>query len=101
MAYQRLRPYIPANSTGLVPLTFFFDEYEQYPRLLCHENFTCYSDRPKDFPIWAYQHKADFILIDYQYWPQKYYPEPGTANLPPYKLTFFDGRFAVYIHQKS
>lgn len=99
-AYQKLRPYIPANSTGLVPLTFFFNEYEHYSRLLCHENFTYYSARQEDFPIWANEHKADFILLDYEYRRESFYPEPGTTNLPHYKLKHFDGRFAVYINER-
>ena len=95
--YQKLRPYIPANSTGLVPLTFFFDEYEQYSRLLCHENFTYYSNHQEDFPIWANKHNVDFILMDYKYRRETFYPEPGTNNLPFYKLKYYDGRFSVYI----
>ncbi|ADB42021.1 hypothetical protein [Spirosoma linguale] len=99
VAYQKLRPYIPGNATGLVPLTFFFDEYEQYPRLLCHENFTYYSTKQEDFPIWANRHKAGFILMDYLYRPEAFYPKPGTKKLPFYKLSYYDGRFAVYLHQ--
>ena len=96
-AYKNLRNYIPKNTTGLVPLTFFFNEYERYNRLLAHENFTYYSNRQEDFPVWANQHHVDFILMDYQYRRESFYPEPGTNNLPYYKLTYYDGRFAVYI----
>ncbi|SOD95530.1 hypothetical protein [Spirosoma fluviale] len=100
VAYQKLRPYIPGNATGLVPLTFFFDEYDQYPRLLCHENFINYSTQQDDLPVWANHHKADFILLDYVYRPEAFYPKPGTTTLPFYKLTYYDGRFAVYSHNR-
>ncbi|GAB3033911.1 hypothetical protein [Spirosoma pulveris] len=101
VAYQQLRPYIPENATGLVPLTFFFDEYDQYPHLLCHENFTNYSTQHQDdLPVWANHHKADFILLDYVYRPEAFYPKPGTTTLPFYKLTYYDGRFAVYLHTR-
>ena len=99
IAYKKLRKHIPQHSNGLVPLTFFFNEYEQYAHLVCHENFTYYSNRLSDLPGWANQHKVDFILMDYQYRREPFYPEPGTNQLPFYRLAFFDGRFAVYLKQ--
>lgn len=102
-AYKKLRNHIPAHTTGLVPLTFFFNEYEQYSHLLCHENFTYYkigNQNPANaLAKWAFEHKSDFILMDYKYRNEYFYPKPGTPILPFYKLTFFDGRFAVYQRQ--
>ena len=102
-AYKNLRSHIPKQSTGLVPLTFFFNEYEQHKRLVCHENFAHYSqnftnDRTgqKALPFWANQHGIDFILLDYQYRREPYYPDSGSTDLPLYRLTYFDGRFAIY-----
>ena len=95
-AYKNLRSHIPQRATGLVPLTFFFNEYEQYAHLLCHENFTYYANRQQDFPVWANKHNVDFILMDYTYRREAFYPEPGTNNLPFYTLTYYDGRFSVY-----
>ena len=97
-AYKNLRKHIPRNTTGLVPLTFFFNEYEQYNHLLSHENFTYYANRQQDFPIWANNHHVDFILMDYTYRREAFYPEPGTLTLPFYTLKYFDGRFSVYIN---
>lgn len=95
-AYKNLRGHIPKHTVGLVPLTFFFDEYEQYDRLLSHENFTYHAKQQSDLPIWANQHEVDFILMDYKYRREDFYPDPGTPDLSHYKLTFFDGRFAIY-----
>jgi hypothetical protein len=102
-AYQRLRRNIPHNTIGLVPLTFFFNEYEQYSHLLSHENFTYYSKHPanssEEMARWAHKNKVGFILMDYRYRPEYFYPKPGTTVLPFYKLKYFDGRFAVYMKQ--
>lgn len=96
-AYKNLRSHIPKSSTGFVPLTFFFDEYEQYDRLLCHENFRDYSDSVNKLPDWAIDHQVNFMVMDYVYRPESFYPEPGTKKLGAYQLSYFDGRFAVYI----
>jgi hypothetical protein len=102
-AYQRLRAHISPQETGLVPLTFFFNEYEQYAHLLGHNNFaysSTHSANPADdLATWANTHKAGFILLDYTYNPESYYPTPGTKRLPFYTLSFFDGRFAIYKRQ--
>ncbi|AEI48629.1 hypothetical protein [Runella slithyformis] len=37
--YAELRKNIPAHTAGVVPLTFFFNEYKHYPTLLCYTNF--------------------------------------------------------------
>ncbi|MFD2934944.1 hypothetical protein [Spirosoma flavum] len=100
VAYEKLRPYLPAKKSGFVPLTFFFNEYERYGHLLSSENYT-YHATPTNDPStqmaqWAHKKKADFILMDYEFRPEYYYPKPGTSSLPFYKLTYFDGRFAVY-----
>lgn len=101
VSYQRLRSFIPKNQTGLVPLTFFFNEQEQYPHLLAHENANHLAP-PTDNPsaqmaAWALRRGVGFIVMDYQYRPEAFYPKPCTPTLPFYRLTHFDGRFAVYI----
>lgn len=95
--YKNLRTYIPKKSIGLVPLTFFFNEYEQYNRLLCHENFHNDSDSVNAIANWANERKVDFLLMDYVYRPEPFYPKPGTKTLGVYQLRYFDGRFAVYV----
>ncbi len=100
VAYKKLEKSISPTQLGLVPLTFFFNEYEHYPHLLSHENYTYYSKKPDnssaEMANWAYDHQVGFILMDYTYRPEYFYPAPGTPVLPHYKLSFFDGRFAVY-----
>ncbi|QMW01948.1 hypothetical protein [Spirosoma foliorum] len=100
VAYEKLRPYLPSKKSGLVPLTFFFNEYDRYSHLLSSENYvhnsTTTNDPSAQMAGWAHQHKADFILMDYQFRPEYFYPEPGKPSLPYYKLTYFDKRFAIY-----
>ncbi len=99
-AYKQLRTKLPYKKNGLVPLTFFFNEYEQYGHLLSNENYkhhaTPTNDPANQMPQWANTNNVDFILMDYEYRPEIFYPKPGKRNLPPYALTYFDGRFAVY-----
>jgi hypothetical protein len=100
VSYQKLRKSIPTHKKGFVPLTYFFNEYERQPYLIGHENYK-YKSRPKNSPSahmanWAHQHGAGFILMDYTFGPEDFYPKPGTVTLPFYKLTYFDGRFAIY-----
>lgn len=99
-AYTKLRGHIPVNELGLVPITFFFNEYEHYPNLLNHENYGYYDSRSSD-PVtriadWAHKKNVGFILLDYKYRPEYFHPKPNTKKIPFYKLSFFDGRFAVY-----
>nr|MCU0355798.1 hypothetical protein [Cytophagales bacterium] len=100
VAYRNLRPHIQPAKTGFVPITFFFNEYEQFGRLLCSENFGSQAvsspDPTAKMADWAYARKVEFILMDYQYRPEYFYPKPGTKTIPHYTLTYFDGRFAVY-----
>ncbi len=100
VSYRNLRPHIPAGKVGLVPLTFLFNEYEQYPRLLAHENAKHLAPPTNNPSVqmarWAHRRGVGFVLMDYQYRPEGFYPKPGTAHIPFYKLTYFDGRFAVY-----
>ncbi|GAB3898452.1 hypothetical protein GCM10028803_17900 [Larkinella knui] len=103
VSYKNLRKSIPTAKTGLVPLTFFFNEYEQYPFLLGYDT---YKHTMKDsvsssdgMAKWANQNGVGFILMDYKLSKEDWYPRAGTARLPFYQLHFFDGRFAVYAHQ--
>lgn len=99
-AYTKLRGHIPANELGLVPITFFFNEYEHYPNLLNHENYGYYdthsSDPVKEITNWSHKKNVGFILFDYKYRPEYFHPKPNTKQIPFYRLSFYDGRFAVY-----
>ncbi|NIJ55253.1 hypothetical protein [Dyadobacter arcticus] len=99
-SYKRLRPEIDNKQTGFVPLTFFFNEYEEYPRLLTHENYKLQSKKKgmttAKMANWAHNNGADFIVMDYKFRPEPYYPKAGVKTIPFYKLAFFDGRFAIY-----
>ncbi|WP_031529782.1 hypothetical protein [Dyadobacter crusticola] len=100
LSYEKLRPHIEDQHVGFVPLTFFFDEYEEYPRLLTHENYKLQSKKrgmtTLKMATWAYRNGANFIVMDYKFRPESYYPKAGTRIIPFYKLTFFNGRFAIY-----
>jgi hypothetical protein len=100
VSYEKLRKDIPDNKSGFVPLTFFFNEYEQYPRLLTHENYKLQSQKKGMTTLkmakWAYKNGAGFIVMDYKFRPEPYFPKAGTKKIPFYKLSFFNGRFAIY-----
>ncbi|MCE6992826.1 hypothetical protein [Dyadobacter sp. CY323] len=100
VSYEKLRPRIADDACGFVPLTFFFNEYEAYPRLLTHENYKLQSKKKGMTTVkmahWANKNGVDFIVMDYKFRPEPYYPEAGTRSIPYYKLSFFDGRFAIY-----
>jgi hypothetical protein len=99
-SYKELRSKLDAKGAGFVPLTFFFNEYEKYPRLLTHENYKLQSKKKGmtagKMASWAYKNGVSFILMDYRFRPEPFYPKAGTKKIPFYKLTFFNGRFAVY-----
>uniref|UniRef100_UPI003F71503E hypothetical protein n=1 Tax=Dyadobacter sp. TaxID=1914288 RepID=UPI003F71503E len=71
-----------------------------YSRLLTHENYELQSGKKNMNTLtmthWAYRNKVGFILMDYKFRPESYYPKAGTKSIPFYKLTFFNGRFAIY-----
>ncbi|WP_439582289.1 hypothetical protein [Dyadobacter bucti] len=100
VSYEKLRKDIPDHKSGFVPLTFFFNEYEQYPRLLTHENYKLQSNKKGMTTVkmakWAYKNGAGFIVMDYKFRPEPYYPKAGTKKIPFYNLSFFNGRFAIY-----
>ncbi|KQS23783.1 hypothetical protein [Dyadobacter sp. Leaf189] len=100
LSYEKLRPHIEDQYVGFVPLTFFFNEYEEYPRLLTHENYKLQSKKKGMTTLkmarWAYKNGANFIVMDYKFRPEPYYPAAGAKSIPFYKLSFFDGRFAIY-----
>ncbi|KAA0989992.1 hypothetical protein [Dyadobacter aurulentus] len=100
VSYEKLRPRIDDSDTGFVPLTFFFDEYEEYARLLTHENYELQSGKKNmtthHMASWARKNNVGFILMDYAFRPESYYPKAGTKKIPFYKLTYFNGRFAIY-----
>ncbi|GAB3880760.1 hypothetical protein [Spirosoma agri] len=102
VSYKNLREKIPTNEKGLVPLTYFFNEYDRHPALLSSENFKHHAiptaNPSAQLAQWAHQQGVGFILMDYAYRPEDFYPKPGTSSLPSYRLTYFDGRFAVYRH---
>jgi len=68
--------------------------------LLTHENYKLYSGKKNmtagKFGKWSFKSGADFILMDYDFNAESYFPAPGTAKIPFYHLAYFDGRFAVY-----
>lgn len=105
VAYENLQKYIPDNKVGFVPLTFFFNEYDDYKRLLTHENYMLHFGKKglttAQMAKWAYHKGAGFIVMDYKHKPEKYYPKGGTKFIPHFKLAFYDGRFGIYTEHKN
>jgi len=100
--YATLRKYIPTKSVGLVPLQFFFNEYENHESLLCFENFDFQLAQSKlktdteSLAAWARKNNVEFILFDYKNTKANFFPKPKEI-LKGYKLVYFDGDFAVYV----
>ncbi|MBB6002058.1 hypothetical protein [Arcicella rosea] len=104
--YAALRKFIPAKSKGLVPLQFFFNEYENHESLLCFENFdfqlaqsTLKADT-ESLANWARKNNVKFILFDYKNNKANFFPKPREV-LKGYQLSYFDGDFAVYVELKN
>lgn len=104
--YAALRKFIPAKSKGLVPLQFFFNEYENHASLRCFENFDFQLAQSKSkadtesLANWARKNKVKFILIDYKNNKANFFPKPKEV-LKGYQLSYFDGDFAVYVAVKN
>lgn len=102
--YRALRLVLPSKGKGLVPITFYFNEYKYFNSLLSHTNFDLQKSNllknkeasANDFFQWARNNKVHFILIDYQSESASFYPIKGIKTVKEYHLSFFDGRFAIY-----
>ncbi len=99
-AYSSLRPQLPANANGLVPLTFFFNDYARYGKLLAYESFR-FQFKESEYSTerlaaWAKAENLRFILVDYQSETAGYIPTATTTQLGDFRRTYTDGRFAVY-----
>lgn len=98
--YEKIGNRLPQDKVGVVPLTFFFNEYDDYPRLLTHENYKLFAKKKnmsaRKFSEWSKNRGAQFIVMDYFFNRETFYPKPGTKRIPYFKLVFFNGRFAIY-----
>ncbi len=106
--FASLRPNITTpKQVGLVPLTFFFNEYPHFDRLLCQTNFELqmkYKDKTPTqilFFDWAKQNKADFVVLDYLNNNADYYPNKSTTTVQSYRRIYSDSQFAVYQAYKN
>jgi hypothetical protein len=99
--YARICKSIPPGSNGIVPLTFFFNEYEKYSKLYCLENFwpvNVYGESHSldDLGKFALKNKADFILINKNNMTRKVDLNVH-SKIPQYKLTYFDNTLYLFI----
>jgi hypothetical protein len=95
-AYAALRTPIGTRQTGLVPITFFFNEYEQYRQLYCHNNAEFLVRESAQLGTWAAARGVEFIVFDYTFDTPPFAPKQGEDNLPKYRLLFQNDRFSVY-----
>lgn len=99
-AYASLRTQLPAGSSGLVPLTFFFNDYERYGKLIAYESFLFQfneSERnTKHLAAWAKAQNLRFMLVDYKNDRADYVPDENTTQFGDFRRTYTDGRFGVY-----
>jgi|GEM_PF-2164666 hypothetical protein len=98
--YEQIGSRLPQGKVGVVPLTFFFNEYNDYHRLLTHENYKLFAKKKnmsaRKFSEWSRYKGAQFIVMDYLFNRETFYPKPGTRKIPYFRLVFFNGRFAIY-----
>jgi hypothetical protein len=94
---------IVSKKVGLVPLTFFFNEYTHYDKLLCQTNFELQMKYKKEktltqnmFFDWANQNKVDFVVLDYFNNNADYYPNPKMRQVGSFQRVYSDGQFAIY-----
>ncbi|MCF0061732.1 hypothetical protein MUK70_21055 [Dyadobacter chenwenxiniae] len=52
---------------------------------------------PDGFGHWAKANNAGFILMDYQFNQEKFFPLPSDPDIENYHRAYFDGRFAVFL----
>lgn len=99
--YQSLKKILPRDKVGVVPLTFFFNEYDNFKTLRAHENYKLFCHKvnmtPDGFGRWAKASNAGFILMDYQFNPETFFPPASDSNIENYHRAYFDGRFAVFL----
>ncbi len=102
--FAKLRPILSTQRVGLVPLTFFFDQYPHYDRLLCQTNFELQMKYKKEkiltpniFFDWASRNNVDFVVLDYLNNNAEYYPTRQTLQIGNYRRVYLDGQFGVYL----
>ena len=98
--YRQLSQKLPKTATGLVPLTFFYNDYVQFTRLLTHENYKLYCHKENmsatGLANWAKMNAAQFIVVDYKFNAEPFFPSQTVTRLPHYERRYYDGRFAVF-----
>jgi hypothetical protein len=98
--HARLRSHIPTHAKGLVPLTFFFNDYDHYDRLITYDSYLFRhqpnTGTPAQLAQWAAQQKIGFLVVDSQTNHADYIPSPNSLSVGPYRRTYTDGRFAVF-----
>ena len=102
--YARICKSIPAKSAGIVPLNFFFNDYEKYSQLYCLENYwpvNVYGESHSLIELgkFAKSKNAEFILIDKNSMTRKVDINPQ-STIPHYNLSYFDKEVFLFIKQK-
>ena len=99
LSYDKIKTRLPDNKKGVVPITFFFNHYNEFPELLASTNYQIQKEKwatTQKYEDWAFVNGADFILVDHKYDSETYFPRPGDKQIGHFNLHFFDGRFAIY-----
>jgi hypothetical protein len=100
--YAMICKDLSKNSIGLVPLEFYFNQYENHQQLYCLENNWPIDVYGKDMSTIkelgeiAYAKNIDFILINKEVL-RKPSDISANSNLPHYKIAYSDVRILYFV----
>lgn len=99
--YAAICKDLPKNSVGLVPLEFYFNQYENHQQLYCLENNWPIDVYGKDMSTVselgenAYAKKIDFILINKSVL-RKASNISAKSNVPHYRIAYSNGNILYF-----
>jgi hypothetical protein len=99
ISYKNLELHLPIDEKGVVPITFFFNEYPKFENLLASTNYQIQKElwqTVESYEAWALRNGAEFILLDHKYDTESYFPRLGTKRIGAFRLYCSDGRFSIY-----
>ncbi len=107
--YKEISKYIPKKTNGLVPITFFFNEYKNYKNLRCYDDFYLQmwqlkqeNSDVKMLQKWLMKKQISFLLFDYKNEFSNAFPKYGSL-IDGYTLKYVDAdkQFVIYVAENE